>query len=273
MAIEYLDDLVVYDSLIINDTKAYNKDRIVIYGPYHPESKYRRALIKNCIIDLREVPYNEQSAAISGICGSVVIVEDTIIIGAKTAITCGAGMYKYQDRRSTWGLNNVAFIDCNNGCPEVQNGVQMFMNNCLIENWGKNFCDLSFGARSVSGAYLEAINCLFIQNHTPGLKNFFKDLYNHARLANSNKPSKLMDYITPGFKRAATSTPTGRMILTNCYFSSPSLRKDGCMNSVSLYRGKELLSNCIKTFEKEAWMMAYLKVYCPNSVLVRGDIE
>lgn len=272
MANEYVD---LYEDLLIKEPDKQTKDGITIFGALHPNSKAPKAVIRNCIIDFRNVPEEEQDEAISGVCGAVVEVENTIIIGAKKAMLCGNGDYPNQDKElGRWNLFNVAFIDCGRRCPEAQDGVHVYMNQCLIENWGVTFDVRSFGAWAHRGATIEANKCVFIQKEHPSIKNFLVDLGNHIGQAFNDRPSKLVDYITPGFLRAATASKDGNITLKECFANSFFLRLDGFRKNhqANLYEGFNVLKSMSKSFKAQPWMYKYLEENCPNSLLTRATV-
>ena len=276
-AVKQLEEVQVYENLIITapwKTDPEEQDGITVYGPDHAKGRAKRTIIRNCIIDFRNIPAKDQDEAISGVCGAKVTVEDTVIIGSIKAFLCGNGDYAEVDKeQGEWTLRNVVMLGCGRRCPEAQDGVKLTMTNCLIENWGEAFDVRAFGAWAHRGASIKAYECLFVQKHTlmPSVYLFFKDLFNHIGEAWNDRPSPLRDYLIPGTMRGAVQSTGGSIELERCYASSPHTvlqgSKDPCPDEHCAYT---ILDKINKALQRNPLFYTEVFARCRDSVLFRG---
>lgn len=247
-------------------------DAITVFGPGHPSSVAEKTLIRNCIINFLGVPAKEQDEAISGVHGAVVECENVVIMGSIKAFLCGNGDYPKVDKeRARWKMRNVAMLGCGRRCPEAQHGTEVDMEYCLVENWGEVFDVRSFGAWAHLGAYIEARNCLFIQNKKANnLWQLIAGFCSHFGQAWNDMPSNTRDYFSLGNYRGATASRDGKIKLVNCYTNNPRIRLDGHEGPrATMCEGIKMLNRMRLAFLHLPDPM-YISRHYPNSVLFKG---
>lgn len=199
---------------VITSIKEPQEDAIQCKGADNP------TIIKNCIIDFRNVPPKDQDELVSGVNGAVVYMENCILVGGKKALLCGNGDHEEEDRKhARWTINNCAILECARRTPEAQHGTLVEMTNCWVHEYGAYRDDRSFGAWAHTGGRIIAHNTLFTQSKglfRLGLLETIKDIgYHIGQVWND---SKLMGILTtpklllPGRCRAFTADDGGIVI-------------------------------------------------------------
>jgi hypothetical protein len=218
----------IFENLILDGVPDGTTQHNMIFfsGPgadnpyYDAEAGHQRCIIRNCIIDVRRIPPERQNKAINGICGAIMDVSNTLIIGAKKAVLCGNGEWPLQDRlRGRWHFDSCVWIDCGRRCPEAQDGVQVIMRNCWVHNWGTSFDVRAFGAWARTGAKITAFNCLFTQSgfFRMPFSQHAQDFFNHMGQAWNDRGFRLRDFFMPGLCRGLTATARGHVDAVRCF--------------------------------------------------------
>lgn len=181
--------------------------------------------VKNCIIDLTDAEDGSVDEAIGCTWGSSATIDGCVIRGAGKLILCGCGDEEWveKERGKSVTFNNCILENfCRRG-PEVQDGMIVRLNNCLVFNWGYNdkFDTRAFGAWAHDGGEIYAENTLFIKGQGPNLINWFKDHINHfGQAVNDRGFFKALfhrDAWLSGYKRALTAGVDGHVEAKHCY--------------------------------------------------------
>lgn len=181
--------------------------------------------VENCLIDLSGYDLADIDEAASITYGSSAIFRNCLIRGAGKLVLCGSGDKAVADRERG---KTVLFDHCileqfGRRGPEVQAGMQVRMDNCLIRNWGRSdrFTVRSFGAWAHGdGSCITAINCIFMQENGKYGKHWFKNLIGHIGQAwNDRKFAGLFskDAWRPGNCRGLVASDGGTVVAHNCY--------------------------------------------------------
>lgn len=109
-------------------------------------------------------------------------------------------------------FTNCVFWRCSRRSILAQYNFYAEMNNCLVENWGYNFHEKSFGARSGKNGKLSVKNSLFYQEDF--LTCIFRDVLHGSLLGDMFRNSFPWH---PGFMRAGTTDNGGSMLWQNNY--------------------------------------------------------
>ena len=106
--------------------------------------------VHDCYIDLQDNPLDDLDEALGITYGSHGLVERCVIRGAGKLVLCGCGD---DDKVPLETGKSVIFRNCifeqgGRRFPEVQDGMRITLQRCLIQEWGKKsrFIDRSFGA-------------------------------------------------------------------------------------------------------------------------------
>lgn len=205
--------------------------------------------IRNCIIDLSGTSLDMMDEAVSFTWGSSGLVENCVIKGAGKLILCGSGD---QDRRALEEHKSVTFKNCiledfSRRGPEVQCGMKVTLENCLIKNWGdpRRFLVRSFGAWAHDGGELIIRNCVFEQG---GLltRNFLSDLVSHiGQAVNDSGIKSLLTWEAwlPGRCRGATATAGGSITCENCYKNHWWVKVQNLKSKMSFDEAEDLKEN------------------------------
>lgn len=193
--------------------------------------------IKDCIIDLTNWPMYKTDEACGITLGSSATFDNCVIRGAGKSILCGCGddpddpkNALIRDKILAERGKVVTFNNCiiENFCrrgPEVQGGMLVRLNNCMVYNWGFNdkFDTRAFGAWAHDDGRIEANATLFLKGERPTLKHWFQDHWNHFwQCVNERGFFRALfhrDAWISGYRRALTAGPGGSVYATNCYFT------------------------------------------------------
>lgn len=215
-------------------------------------------LIENCIIDLSNCKLSDLDEAIGITWGASATIKRCVIRGAGKLVLCGSGD-KDQHSIDEWG-KTVHFEDCilrdfGRRGPEVQYGMRVTMNNCLIENWGdpERFTVRNFGAWAHGeGARIDCENTLFMQKSL-FTRNFFSDLKGHiGQAVNDGGFGRFFtrEAWQPGRCRGLVATDKGQVSAKNCYKNKLWIRIENCESWMDKEEAQELY-NKLTNMEKE----------------------
>lgn len=180
--------------------------------------------VRNCIIDLSECDLDKIDEATGITWGSSATFENCIFEGAGKLVLCGSGD---KDKAEVENNKTVLFKDCifrNFGRrgPEVQCGMKVTLQNCLIQNWchAERFTVRGFAAWAHGkGSSIYAESCIFIQDEGY-TGNYWKDKIGHIGQAfNDSGICGLfsMEAWRAGKKRGLVGTAGGSVKAINCY--------------------------------------------------------
>ena len=182
-------------------------------------------LVRDCIIDLSECDLDTIDEAASCTWGSSAIFQRCVIRGAGKLFLCGCGD---ADKVPIEEGKRVKFYDCileNFGRrgPEVQDGMHIFMQNCLIRNWGDSnrFTVRNFGAWAHSKGRIDAYGCVFWQDtFWRPIRQFIADICDHIGQAWNDEGLRGLirpsTYI-PGVCKGLFATAGGEAFAWQCW--------------------------------------------------------
>lgn len=184
--------------------------------------------VENCLIDLSDCDLSDIDEAVSVTYGSSAVFRNCVIRGAGKLALCGCGDESIAPREfgKTVTFNHCILENFGRRGPEVQDGMRVYLVDCLIRNWGDpdRFTVRSFGAWAHGyQSMILANHCVFQQDNGKRGKHWFKDLIGHIGQAwNDRKLAGLFskDVWRPGNCRALVASDGGLVVATRC-FSSP----------------------------------------------------
>ena len=179
--------------------------------------------IHNCTIDMSDADDCDEACAITY--GSGAEFCHCRIRGAGKLVLCGSGDAKAADKEKdkTVLFSNCIFEDFGRRGPEVQCGMSVIMNGCLIRNWAdpEHFDKRSFGAWAHKGGKIEAYSCVFWQDN---YRFKLRDIAHHVGQAIHEQGLKALfkpsSYIS-GCRRGLTATDGGEVNAKGCYKNQP----------------------------------------------------
>lgn len=203
--------------------------------------------IKNCIIDLTKAPEGSVDEACGITWGSSAVFENCVIRGAGKLVLCGCGdsEKEYLERGKSVSFTNCILENFSRRGPEVQGGMEAFLFNCIVANWGDNdqFDTRAFGAWAHDGGIIKASGTIFLQGNTPTLKHWLLDHVNHfGQAVNERGFFKALfhrDAWLSGYKRALTQGPGGSVEAVHC-FASDGLIVDNWLSKMNQEQALEL---------------------------------
>ncbi|MBQ7608554.1 MAG: hypothetical protein IJU76_11390, partial [Desulfovibrionaceae bacterium] len=146
-------------------------------------SREQHFYVSNCIIDTSEIPQGSLDEACGITHGASAEFDHCLFRGAGKLVLIGSGDKKFAEVEKG---KTVVFKDCwfdhfGRRGPEIQSGMNVLMDHCLISNWGSpDFFDVrAFGVWVHEGAYLNIKYSAFIQSMKPTLWLWIKDHANH----------------------------------------------------------------------------------------------
>lgn len=209
------------------------KNKYINSAPQNPDGAWSDAIqlldgqhhtIEDCIIDLSNIDIDNMDEALGITWGSSADVKNCVIKGAAKLILCGCGDKDKipVEKGKTVTFTNCIFEDFSRRGPEVQDGMKVYLKNCLIQNWGygDRFSVRSFGAWAhTEDSYIKAENCIFKQKKFFN-GHFWADMIGHIGQAVND--SGFFRVFTkeawqPGVCRALTATAGGEVEAVNCY--------------------------------------------------------
>lgn len=197
--------------------------------------------VHDCYIDLQGNPISELDEAIGLTYGAQGLVEKCVIRGASKNILIGSGDKEAVPLEIG---KHITIRECiieqgGRRFPEVQDGYVVFLQKCLIQDWGmkSRFKDRSFGAWAHNGGKLHAMSCVFRQQSLRrGILWWLKDITAHIWQALIDDGLKVLfqrkTYL-PGTCRALTCDNTGRVSAVDCWKSHPQMLIENCESYMS----------------------------------------
>ena len=205
-----------FKNLIIK-TPNESGDGIVVWGSEHLD---KNIIVENCTVDFSDIPSNQLDENISFIKGARVSVENCVFTNGIKLALCGNGDYPKEDKKAEIHFKNCLFKDFGRRGPEAQDGACVFLDNCVIWNWGieSRFDVRSFAGWAHSGARIFMNNCVFVQDKffQCSLKNMIVDLANHIGNDINDKCLSYKSFI-PGVMKGLFSTDNGYVFADNIY--------------------------------------------------------
>lgn len=182
-------------------------------------------VLSDSVIDLSGCDLDDIDEALGITYGSSAVITNCVLRGAGKLVLCGCGDKDQAEieRGKTVVFRNCIFEDFGRRGPEVQDGMKVFLENCLIRNWGapERFTVRSFGAWAHGeGSSIIANNCIFWQDFGRFGQHWFKDLIGHIGQAfNDRKLAGLFskDAWRPGNCRGLIASDGGYVEANNCY--------------------------------------------------------
>lgn len=198
--------------------------------------------VKNSVIDLSGCDLDTLDEAVSITWGSSAEFENCLIRGAGKLVLCGSGD---EHMRSAEQGKAVSFRHClledfSRRGPEVQSGMIVHLDECLIRNWGirGRFDVRGFAGWAHDGGQIYANRCVFMQDSLArGCTTAIKDTIGHVGQAvNENGIWQLFKSRTwlSGRRRALTAGPGGEVSASSCGVSSERLVLDDSTASLEL---------------------------------------
>ena len=181
--------------------------------------------VTDCIVDLSDLDLDEIDECCGITYGASASFTRCWIRGAGKLILCGSGD---KDKIAVETGKRVEFHNClledgGRRFPEVQDGMEVYMEESLIRNWGcpSRFDTRNFGAWAHDGGMIEAVNCVFWQDRfLRPVGQMLRDFGNHVGQAVNDEGwralLKAKTYI-PGVCRGLTSSDTGYVRAWRCW--------------------------------------------------------
>ena len=175
-----------------------------------------------CIVDLKDVPLDEQDEAVSVTYGCTANFHYCIFRNTGKLILLGSGDEKARkdEEGSLVTFNNCIFEEFGRRGPEVQAGMVCLLNNCIIYNWcsPKYFTVRGFAGWAHDGGKIIAKDCIFLNSNQMTLKQRIQDKVYHISQAWLDDGMKSMfnwrTYV-PGWQRGLI----GDIDAEHCYAS------------------------------------------------------
>ena len=182
-------------------------------------------LVEDCIIDLSAYPLGQMDEAVGITWGSSATFRRCIIRGAGKLVLCGAGDVEAVPKESgkTVRFEHCVLENFGRRAPEVQSGMRVVLQECLIRNWGlqERFDIRSFAAWAHHGGSILAVNCVFDQpRFWCGLRIMVLDwlahicqAWNDEGLRGLLRPANWL----PGVCRGLVATAGGQVRAEHCH--------------------------------------------------------
>lgn len=191
-------------------------------GMYREGETY---LVEGCIIDFSDLPLDQQDEGASATYGASAIFRRCVIRGAGKLCLCGCGD---DDKVPVETGKKVELYDCiledfGRRGPEVQDGMQVLMHNCLIRNWGASdrFTVRNFGSWVHKGGRIDAVGCVYWQDSFwRPLRQMIADIIDHVGQAwNDEGIRGLLRLSTwmPGICKGLLATDGGEAYAWSCW--------------------------------------------------------
>lgn len=181
-------------------------------------------IIRNCIIDLSNIDVDEMDETLDVTWGASAEVENCVFRGAGKLVLIGSGD---ENKIPVETGKEVCFKNCifdnfSRRGPEVQDGMKVFLENCLIQNWGygDRFLVRSFASWAhTEDSYIHAKNCIYKQKKFFN-GHFLKDFIGHFGQAwNDDKVKGIFSKAAwqPGVCKGLVATHGGEVEAEHCY--------------------------------------------------------
>ncbi len=185
----------------------------------------REYVVRDCIIDLSALPLEELDEAAAVTWGASATFERCVIRGAGKLFLCGSGD---PDKREIEQSRRVKLRECilegfGRRGPEVQAGMRVMLEYCLIRNWGEpsRFDVRSFAGWAHSGGRIDAIGCVWWQDaFWRPLGLFWRDLVGHIGQAWNDEGWRGLlrpSIYLPGVCRGLLAGPGGEAYAWRCW--------------------------------------------------------
>jgi len=206
--------------------------------------------VRNSLIDLSACSLSVLDEAVGITYGSSAVFDNCLIRGAGKLVLCGCGDREKipLEQGKTVTFRHCILEDFGRRGPEVQDGMIVRLENCLIRNWGEpsRFDTRSFGAWAHHGGIIHAKGCVFDQpTFWRGWKYMAEDSWNHFWQACSEQgPLAAFSSRTylPGVCRGLTAGPGGRVDASGCHAAKPWIVIENHSNPMSRDEALELVN-------------------------------
>lgn len=195
--------------------------------------------VVNTVVDFSQQDLDDIDEAVGVTWGSNAAFTDCVFRGAGKLVLCGSND---SDKRSLeWHkcvtFNHCLFENFGRRGPEVQCGMIVEMNNCLIRNWGDDdrFTVRSFGAWAHDDGVIIANNCVFWQD-TMSSSHWLKDKIGHIGQAVNDLGFKGLftrNAWMSGKRRGLTTDGTGYVEARYCWTNDPGIVLDNWVSEMS----------------------------------------
>ncbi len=230
-------------------------DGLGLFRPAHYE-------VTDCIVDLSDLDLDEIDECCGITYGASASFTRCWIRGAGKLILCGSGDKNKVDVETG---KRVQFYNClledgGRRFPEVQDGMEVEMEECVIRNWGdpSRFDARNFGAWAHSGGRIYALNCVFWQDSFwRPLGQFVRDIGNHiGQAVNDSGLRALLRPTTylPGVCRGLMAGVNGKVEAHGCYRNHKWIRIEGMEGEMEEHEALErmlVLEQMAKKLETE----------------------
>lgn len=221
--------------------------------------------LEHIIIDFGEYT-GEIDENISTVNGCKAIISNSVFRNGIKLALHGSGDNPQQDIHGRVIYNNCIFENFGRRGPEVQDGIMLTLNNCIIKNWGdpKYFNKRSFGSYCRNGSRLVFNDCVFIQNKFwKNTKQFFVDIGNHIgntfnEFIETNQFS--LTNCLPGVMQGATSI-NGTIIINDCYKNKKWIYIENMDNCISKRKALDIVQQ------------TYSKIHTGLEYMIHHDIQ
>lgn len=184
--------------------------------------------VHDCVISLANVPLDKKDEALAFTRGASGIVERCRISGAGKLILCGGGdaEYKPVEQGKCVTFYNCVFEHFGRRGPEVQCGMRVVLQDCIIRMWGEpsEFTVRSFGAWAHDDGAIVAESCLFLNEPRGSFMQRVTDIANHIGQAVNDEGLGAIfrrKSWLPGWRRGLVSTDSGHVEARNCWTNDP----------------------------------------------------
>lgn len=204
--------------------------------------------LRDCVVDLSVCDLADIDEALGVTWGSEAIVRNCIFRGAGKLILCGSGDAdkKHLEYGKQVTFEHCLFENFGRRGPEVQDGMKVYLYNCVIRNWGypDRFTVRSFGAWAHGdGSYIYAENCVFWQDEKWG-RHPVKDLIGHIGQAFNDTGFRGLfskDAWRPGNRRGLVASDGGLVEAINCWANHDWIVLENCNGEMSDEKAQEIL--------------------------------
>ena len=187
-------------------------------------------LIKDCIFDTEHLDIDDFDETFSVTWGASAVVDHCMIRGGGKLCLIGSGDENppYQEKGKKVVFNHCFFACAGRRCPEVQSGMIVELNNCVISGWGDpdRWSVRAFGAWAHHGGEIHAKDCVFIPygGSIPPILRIKDKLHWIGQTINYDGIRALFSASTykSGWKRALWASNGGKVTAEHCFFSAGS---------------------------------------------------
>lgn len=191
--------------------------------------------LRDCVVDFSAQDLSDIDEALGITWGSSAMITDCVFRGAGKLVLCGSGDTdkKALERGKVVTFRHCLFENFGRRGPEVQDGMRVYLENCVIRNWGypDRFTVRSFGAWAHgTDSLISAINCVFWQENKWG-SHPVKDLIGHIGQAYNDTGLKgffSKDAWRPGNWRGLVASDGGIARAYNCYVNHDWITVENC---------------------------------------------